>query len=67
MKIEDRLAMQIGALVVENAKKDTVIEAMRVELAKRDEILKKLNDAEPKLPLSEPPVDHMKDFRNGAH
>lgn len=65
MKLEEKLAMQIGALVIENAKKDAVIEAMRVELAKRDEIIKKLNEMEPKLPLGE--ADHLKEHRNGTH
>lgn len=53
MSIEDRLAIQIGALVIENARKDTALEAMRAELASRNEIIKKLNELEPGLPLSD--------------
>lgn len=65
MKLEEKLAMQIGALVIENAKKDSIIEAMRVELASRNEIIKKLNEAEPDLPLEHPAANG--GLHNGTH
>lgn len=54
MKLEDILAVQIGNLTVENAKLRLVIEAVKLELAKRDELIRKLNEAGPELPLTRP-------------
>ena len=63
MSIEEKLASQIGALILIGFKKDAVIEALKAELDKRNEIIRKLNEAEPPLPLAEP----QKEARNGAH
>lgn len=53
MKLEEKLAMQIGSLVIENAKKDSIILAQRDEIAKLTSIIKQLNDAAPPLPLGD--------------
>lgn len=51
MKIDDILAKHIGDLTIENAKLRMAVEAMRSELHKRDEIIRKLNETEPELPI----------------
>lgn len=66
MKLEDILAKQIGDLTVANARLGLMLELAKQELAKRDEIIKKLNDAEPELPIA-PARDHLKEHRNGAN
>lgn len=50
MNFEAKLALQIGALTIENAKKDQAIEVLKAEIAKRDEIIKAMK--EPALPLN---------------
>lgn len=66
MKIEDVLAKHIGDLTVENAKLHMAVNALRAELAKRDDIIKKLNETEPGLPFdSAKPCSN--EARNGAH
>ena len=66
MKLEEKLAMKIGALVVENAKKDAIIEALGIELEKRNAIIKKLSEIEPDLPLGDNDATPS-EARNGAH
>lgn len=51
MKIDDVLAKHIGDLTIENVKLKMVIESLKVELHKRDQIIQKLNDTEPELPI----------------
>lgn len=51
MKIDDILAKHIGDLTIENVKLKMVIESLKVELHKRDQIIQKLNETEPELPI----------------
>lgn len=66
MKIDDILAKHIGDLTIENAKLRMVVESLKAELARRDDIIKKLNETEPGLPFdSAKPCSN--EARNGAH
>lgn len=50
MNFEQKLALQLGTLTIENAKKDQAIDLLKAEIAKRDEIISKLKS--PDLPLN---------------
>lgn len=52
MKIDDMIAKHIGDLTLENLKLKTIVEALRIELAKKDHIIKELNEAAPEPPLN---------------
>lgn len=66
MKIDDILAKHIGDLTIENAKLRMAVEAMRSELHKRDEIIRKLNETGTEMPFdSARPASN--EGRNGTH
>lgn len=66
MKIDDILAKHIGDLTVENVKLKLAVQALKMEIAKRDKLIADLNATEPELPIPAG-KDHLKEFRNGAH
>jgi len=66
--LDNIIAQKLGALVIENAKQAVVIETMKAEIAKRDELLRKLNEALPELPLRAPAEAQKIEATNGqAH
>lgn len=50
MNFEQKLALQLGTLQIENAKLTQAVEVLKAEIVKRDEIIKAMK--EPDLPLN---------------
>jgi len=63
--LDNIIAQKLGALVIENAKQAVVIEAMKAEIAKRDELLRKLNETAPELPPRVPAEAQKIEVTNG--
>jgi len=66
MKVEQKLAAHIGALVLECAKRDAIIEAQRLELEKCAAIIKQYAEFETTIPPDDAKTCNG-EARDGAH